>query len=262
MAEAERTSYENIETTCPHCRRQCVLNRASDLRTFRPVAGMEIACTECGEIFWLVGDRVSSGYRSILYDSTSLLNRKRFMLAVAGACQAYEMFFALYLRVELVYKPFWSDRECGVRTPISVLNNLSKILRSKVDGLAFDKMRARFLRQAVSRVTPESVKEAAAVIESLELTEHWGRPKLWEIRRAPVEEPVRELLCGVARTKVNTLRNKVLHQRGYRPRRGEAEGAVNEARSLLFLLGHHLDLREDINWYRERHARRTHSQQL
>lgn len=203
VAEAERTSYENIETTCPHCRSRCVLNRASDLRTFMPVAGKAVPCTECGEAFWLVGDSVSGGYESILYDSTLLLRRKRFMLAVAGACQAYEMFFALYLRAELVYKPFWRERQIGVGARTAVLNNLAKEFRSRVEGFSFDRMRACFLRQAVTGTSPRSVTEAANAIESLGRPGHGKPPRLSEIRRAPAEKRVKELLCGVARTRVN-----------------------------------------------------------
>ena len=248
LVRAERTSYENIEATCPHCGRYCILNRASDLRDFMPVARKDVACTECGKIFALGGDIVSPGYRSIIYDSTDLLKRKRFMLAVAGACQAYEMFFALYLRVELMYKPFWRDYEKGGGS-ISALNEISKSFLARVDGFSFDRMRSCFLQQAVSDVKPESLKDAAIMIDSLGGSKS---PRLSEIRRAAVEGHVKKLLCRVAKTEVNALRNKVVHQRAYRPRRGEAEGAVKEARSLLFRLGHHLDLRENINWYRER----------
>jgi len=249
VAEAERTSYENIETTCPHCHRRNVLNRASDLRTFMPVAGKAVPCTECGKQFWLVGDSVSDGYESMLYDSTFLLKRKRFMLAVAGACQAYEMFFALYLRVELVYKPFWRDRKNGLGPSVTELNDLDAALRSEVGGFSFDRMRACFLRQAVTDTAPRSVREAASAIQALGRSGHRRSARLSVIRRAPLEKRVKELLRGVARTKVNELRNKVVHQRGYRPRQGEAEIAVKEARSLLFPLGYDLDLHEDINWY-------------
>lgn len=105
-ARAERTSYENIETTCPNCASNCVLNRISDLKTRMPVAGKEVPCPECGRPFWLLGDTLNAGYEAMVHDAAHLLRRNDYMLSVVRACQAYEMLFALYLRVELVYRPF------------------------------------------------------------------------------------------------------------------------------------------------------------
>ena len=249
VARAERTTYENIEAACPNCGRTCVLNRRSDLKTRMPVAGKEVPCTECGTHFWLTGDTVNASYESILYDCVDLLRLKRYMLSVVGACQAYEMFFGLYLRVELVYEPFGRECQGEQWPPIESLNDLSKALRRKVKGRAFDKLRARFLRQVICEAPPLSCQDAELAIDSLARTDRWKRPKQVQIQNASVSETLKPLLLGVAKTKVHELRNKVVHQRGYRPSREEAESAVNEASSLLFPLGSKLELREDINWY-------------
>lgn len=253
-AWAKQTSYENVATTCPNCRRACILNRRSDLETCTPVAGKEVACTECGLSFWLMGDTVNAGYESLLFDCADLLRTKRYMLAVVGACQSYEMFFGLYLLVELVYVPWGMECQTEPWPSIESLNDMSKALRTEVERLPFDGMRTRFLRHAISHAPPQNLRHARGVISSLRRSKHWHRPTPGEIAAAPVGKGLKRLLLGVASTDVNKLRNKVVHKEGYRPSRDEAETAVDEARSLLFPLGTELDLREDVNWYTGRPA--------
>ena len=50
-------------------------------------------------------------------------------------------------------------------------------------------------------------------------------------------------------TKLNKLRNQVVHKRAYRPTREEAESALEETRSIIFPLTRRLDLHDDISWY-------------
>lgn len=255
-AWAEQTSYENVATTCPNCRRACILNRRSDLETCTPVAGKEVACTECGLSFWLMGDTINAGYESLLFDCADLLRTKRYMLAVVGACQSYEMFFGLYLLVELVHKPWGAECRTEPWPSIESLNDMSRALRRSVQRLPFDRMRARFLRQAISHSPPKNLHDAQGVIDSFKRSKPWRRPTPGEIKAAPVGKGLKRLLLGVANTEVNKLRNRVVHKEGYRPSRDEAESAVDEARSLLFPLGAKLDLREDVNWYTGRPAER------
>ena len=248
-ARAEGTSYENIETTCPNCGSYCVLNRTSDLRTHMPVAGKETLCPVCGMPFRLLGDTVNAGYEAILYEAAHLLRRSHYMLSVVRACQAYEMLFALYLRVELVYKPF--GRECQTEPwpSLECLNALNKALRRKVEKRAFSQLRARFLRQVIGASPPPNLEGAKDAIESLRSRQSWEDPKRVEIESASICETLKPLLIRLAKTNVHELRNRVVHERGYRPSREEAGYAVKEASSLLFALGWELDLREDVNWY-------------
>ena len=65
---------------------------------------------------------------------------------------------------------------------------------------------------------------------------------------------VANFLINLKKTRVNILRNDVVHKIGYRPTRDEAENAVEEARSSLFPLTNCLDLHDDVNWYCGRSA--------
>ena len=58
-----------------------------------------------------------------------------------------------------------------------------------------------------------------------------------------------DLFMRVKGVAINELRNRVVHKIGYRPTRDEAEGALEEARSVLFPLTSRLNLHDDVNWY-------------
>ncbi|MDE0372200.1 MAG: hypothetical protein OXI73_06620, partial [Rhodospirillales bacterium] len=92
---------------------------------------------------------------------------------------------------------------------------------------------------------PADLDESESLIDTLR---DRGCPKDTELANWPDKKMAR-LLVGVKQTKINELRNKVVHKDGYRPRKVEAEAAVKEARSILFPLTSRLDLHDDINSY-------------
>ena len=91
--------------------------------------------------------------------------------------------------------------------------------------------------------------KAEIVVESLGNRDLKTLPESREIREAGVSKRMEDLLVDVRDTKINRLRNEVVHKRGFRPRRRQAEAAVKEGRSVLFPLGRLLDLHEEINCY-------------
>ena len=111
VAERKRTSYENFAAECPWCRRENIFNRASDLKTFEPIAGRDVSCLSaaCGKPFRILGDSVNSPHEMLIFDCYELLDRKHYMNAVLSLAQAYETFFSLFFRVELLYKPLGAD---------------------------------------------------------------------------------------------------------------------------------------------------------
>ena len=177
VAERKRTSYENFVAECPWCRRENIFNRASDLKTFEPIAGLNVSCQSaaCAKPFRILGDSVNSPHEMLIFDCYELLDRKHYMNAVLSLAQAYETFFSLFFRVELLYKPFAADPDQN----LSELNELAKALQKKISDHAFRGMRALFSASGVSsgRGTPGRCgcgdSWAAGSIRRSEGRSHW-----------------------------------------------------------------------------------------
>lgn len=249
-ASPKYARYENMIVDCPLCGCELVFNRASDLCTFAPISGTNVSCFECEESFWLNSDSANERHESILFDCYDLLKAKRYMNCILNVCQAYEMFFGLYLRVELIYKPFFrsSDEET---TSLDRLNDLYRRLERTTEKYAFQDMRDLFLERVTDSVFPGNLDEVEGIITSICKRKKIPRDHKIESVR---DTELSDLLIMVEKTGINALRNKVVHKSGYRPTRDEAEQAHEEAQSILFPLTRLLDLHDDINWYRMRQS--------
>ena len=241
-AEPKYTGYENIIVDCPLCGNELVFNRASDLRTFEPTAGTDVSCEKCKECFWLTNDTVNERHEILIFDCYDLLGRKRYINCILNLCQAYEMFFSLYLRVRLLYIPFGSnsDRDSSA---LCHLNRLSQNLEEEIKSFSFEKMRSCFLHLIIEFNLPSTLDEAENHIKNLDPKP----PKDAELKS--VADNLGNLLIRVKGTKINELRNKVVHKTGYRPTHVETEEALKEARSVLFPLTRRLNVHDDVNWY-------------
>ena len=241
-ARIKDAGYESIGVDCPLCGEDLTLSRASDLSTSKPISGMRISCEKCKRWFWLNGDHVCERHEFLIYDCHNLLATKRYMNCILNICQAYEMFFSLHLRVNLLYVPFGTNRHA---VSLDELNQLSRKFSGAVGQLGFVKMRNAFLRLAVEPRPPNTLDETEKYINVLCETK---LPKDSELKSI-ADENLANLLVQIKQMKINNLRNNVIHQTGYRPKRIEAEGALKEARSVLFPLTWQLNLRDDVNWY-------------
>jgi hypothetical protein len=111
--ENKRTSYENFVAQCRWCGEDSIFNRVSDLTDTSAIAFLMVSCLSpsCGEPFNINGDLVDSAHEMLVLDCHELLRQKHYMSCIMTLAQAYEVFFSLLLRVELVYKPFAADPE-------------------------------------------------------------------------------------------------------------------------------------------------------
>ena len=232
---------------CPLCCKESIFNRASDLHTFEPISGLDVVCQnlECGKPFRLVGDRVNSRHEMLIYDCYELADRKHYMSCVLNLAQAYEVFFGLYFRVELLYKPFGIDPD----RELTDLNRITKSLHDRIMKHTFAPMRALFLQHILSRRLPKNLTEAEAIVATL--PEKPGDPKDVAIENIDDLKLV-TLLKSLKSTSIHILRNDVAHKQAYRPTRDQAETAIEETRSILLPLTSHLQLYDDINWYMRR----------
>ena len=247
-ARPKYAGYENIVVDCPICDYELIFNRASDLCTFEPVSGTNVSCEECYRCFWLNGDHVNERHESLIYDCHDLLERKRYSHCILNACQAYEMFFSLYLRVRLLYIPFgsnYSDQN-SASSSLAQLKQLSKKLKDKIRTFPFGNMRESFLRLVAEENPPGTLNEAELYVCG-KLSRNIGSSDL--DLSSTKDGNLETLLRRVRDTNINKLRNDVVHESGYRPMREEAEEALEEARSVLFPLTWCLDLHDDITWY-------------
>jgi hypothetical protein len=243
-SKIKRTSYENFVAQCPWCGHESIFNRATDFKDLSLIAFRSVSCLNpgCGKPFNINDDSVNSAHETLVFDCYELLQLKHYMNCILTLAQAYEVFFSLFLRVELMYKPFARD----MRKDINHLNRLAEQFSEKVKRHTFAPMRALFLWQFISGPRPTNLAEAEAAIAGLE--DNPSEPKDTELESLSDRQLV-DLLKSLKSTTINTLRNRVVHKQAYRPTREEAEAALHEARSLLFPLTSHLDLHDDINWY-------------
>lgn len=240
----KRSGYENIVIDCPMCNDEIIFNRASDLQTFEPIAGANISCYKCDGEFWINGDSINERHEALLFDCHDHLFAKRYMNCILNVCQAYEMFFSLYLRVNLLYRPFVNDHHKGGAST-NALNARFRELARETKRFSFVEMRDTFLALLVRADGPVSLEEAKAHIDCLRTHRC---PKDDDLKGGR-DKRISELLLRVKRTQINEMRNDVVHKNGYRPGRSEAETALKEARSVLFPLTFLLDLHDDVNWY-------------
>lgn len=190
-----------------------------------------------------MSDSINDPYKMMLFDCERLTARKRYMSCILTVGQSYEVFFALFLRVELVFRPWAADPD----RDISELNRLSRLLRAKIENHGFNKLRAIVALRVAEARPPKNVAEAEAAIKGLG-ADAFGPLGRIDLKSLP-DKATGDLLGSLIATNIGSLRNSVVHKRAYRPTLDEAKKALDEARSILLPLGSRLDLHDDPNWY-------------
>jgi len=110
-------------------------------------------------------------------------------------------------------------------------------------------MRRLFLRLVIDEKAPKTLTAAEAVIAALPVRGCNVPPVAEQDIDAVSDRPLRELLRGLSGSKIDELRNRVVHKDAYRPTREEAESAHDQARKVLHGLTNQLRLRGDAEWY-------------
>jgi hypothetical protein len=237
--------YENVTALCPRCGRRNVYNRVTDIGHVDAIDSHHLACQApaCGDSFWVRGDLVNTAYAMLLLDSCDFVREKRYMQAVLAATTAYELFFAHFLRVELLYRPLRRD-ESSVDDEIGWLDAAAARLRAKTARHTFEPMRRIFLRAALDNVAPATLVAAAAYVDAIP-----AKPSV--VLRTDIEqldatdEPRRGLLLGVWDAKIADLRNNIVHKGAYRPSLAETQTAVEDACTIINSLSAHFKMRRD-----------------
>ena len=240
-------NYENFSAQCPYpdCAKWNIYNRASDLRTFELISNMEVTCQnpQCGRPFTIGGDLVNPAWQMLISDCEVLKGEKRYAYCVLNLAQAFEVFFSLYFRVELLYRPFVRDGNHDIER----LNRLFILLYSSVKDYTFGPMCSAFISSVLRRQNYSSLMEAEdAMSQALSCPK---MPSDERIRSYP-DSGLASLLLELKDTKVPSLRNNVVHKHAYRPTVDEVEQCIKETAHLLYGLDSKLGtLVDDINWY-------------
>ena len=231
-------NWETVKVICPFCGCVNIYNRATDLKELSPItSGNPVQCDGCQKQFGIVGDIVNPDYEKLIFDCHELQKQKRYGHCILNLAQSFEMFFALFLRVELLYKPFSREKTSDIRR----LEKAKEKLEKKIHSFTFSDMRSYFLNLIIlTRIlkikTPSSLGEAEVVLSQLS-TNHPSLNILSHINDSKFED----LLHKVSQTKIGELRNNVVHKSGYRPLKKEFDNALIETQEiqngLLFFLG-------------------------
>ena len=239
-------NYENVTVDCPLCGYKCIFNRASDIGTFEPIWGKDIQCLReiCQKSFRIVGDTANERHEILIFDCHQLFERKQYMYCILNLTMAYEMFFSLFLRVRLLYKPFIADPNPKRSENLHRMNILSRKLDRKTRRWAFDSMRKIFLSEVTGQPLVPDLDKSEGRIASLkpQSTPDCKIRDLSDTRMIP-------LLIRLKRADIDKIRNAVIHKQGFRPSRMEAERYLEETKAILFNLTRHLNLHDDLNYW-------------
>ena len=248
VIKVNEAGYENLTVDCPWCDRESKFNRASDLPTREPIGGLDTQCLneKCVKPFRIVSDSVNERHEMLVSDCHGLLRRKQYMHCILNLATAHEMFFSLFLRVELLYRPLAADLSSH---RLDEMKRLSEKLERRIKRHTFVPLRDLFLRQLIIKRSPVDLDEAEGAIHSI--PEHAECVK--GVSNAEIREKsdasLKTILIELNRSTIPELRNRVVHKRAYRPTFEEAKDAFDKTRSIIGPLTYLLDIHDELNWY-------------
>ena len=247
-AKEIETNYENFIAICPICGFRNIFNRATDLESFSPISYRVVTCQseQCGEKFAIGGDTVAPAYKLLIGDAYAFKREKRYISSILTINQAYEVFMGHYFKVEMIYKPYAKE----ARRDNKRVEELFGLLYDTIDDYSFEILRNIFLNWILlnkkAKNLDDSENNIQLLVESKELKK---KPKIAKVRSFE-NKKVADVLVKLYCTKINKLRNNIVHKYAYRPNLCEAEAALEEGKSIILALANLLDTSEsDINWY-------------
>lgn len=238
-------TYEAFSGQCPICERWSTFNRISDLQTLTLINPMKIRCQfpDCGSDFIIKGDLANPAWQMLILDCEELKHQKRYMYCILNLAQAFEMYFALYFRVQLLYKPFALEK----LHDIEHLNRCHTSLFESTKKSAFYGLRNMFINSILQSHSCSTLSQS-----DLEIG------KLISMKNDPGDTAISTysdhsmalLLRELRQFNIGELRNDVVHKYAYRPRIEEVEKAVDETARILYAFDHRFGiLADDANHY-------------
>jgi hypothetical protein len=239
-------TYENFEADCPYCKRRNIFNRASDLGTFALIPGRNINCLydDCSKKFRISGDLINGAWEMMFGECYELLDRKHYMNCILTVAQIYEIFFATFLRAQLLYKPYVFEGD----VPPQVINNLNEKLRKKTKKFAYEDMRNIVTYCILNEIKPANMHDAEKAIDALpDKVQTLADDNIEKIKDKDAEIAAKLLL--LKRVTVHETRNRIVHKDAFRPTKEQAYDAHKEAGDILFWFKQKFDISHDPVWY-------------
>ena len=233
-AVEKNPNYENFEARCPICLQWNIFNRASDIKSFNHVTGQSVVCQneKCKKEFWIGGDLANPAWQMLIRDCWMLKEKKRYSYCILNLCQAYEMYFSLYLRAALVYKPYSVEKTHD----LTGQNELSLRLYKKIKQWTYIKLRNALMHLIIDNVELHTLSQCQNAIDNLKSNNIKNK-----LLGTIINKDLSDALLELNKNNINVLRNQVVHKKGYRPTLEEVEQAEEDTR-MLYKLDHCLYL--------------------
>ena len=245
MGEIESRNYETITARCDECGSLSTFNRVDDIGDPGPYySGCYVACTECGRPFWIHGDAIDPAYELLIFDAEEHMRAKHYMLCVTSLAQAWEMFFATFVYSNYLYRPFYHRARNPGR--LERFDDLAERLGEAIRDFTFDQLRNVLVNTVVERVRPGTLDESGVAIARIEGDNFGQRPAKARVD-AFSDSSVRAVLLQLQGLRIGELRNRVVREDAYRPRRAEVEDCGEEIRVLYRAKGR-LSVRTFDEW--------------
>ena len=230
MGEIEDRDYETITARCDECDSLCTFNRVDDIGDPGPYySGRYVSCTECGRPFWIFGDATDPAYELLIFEAEQHMRAKHYMLCVTSLAQAWEMFFATFVYSNYLYRPFYHEASYPKRH--ERFDGLAEQLGDAIRSVTFDALRNVLVNTVVEGVRPQTLDESEKAIARIEVDNFGRRPAKASVDGF-TDSSVRAVLLQLQGLRIGELRDRVVREDAYRPRRGEVEDCGEEIRVL------------------------------
>jgi hypothetical protein len=181
----------------------------------------------------------------LIIDCQILKSQKYYAYCILNLAQSFEVYLSLFLRVELLYKPYAEEGTHELHR----FNDLSNLLYSTIKKFTFNSLSGVFITMMLNPPNPKGMAEAEAFIN--DLPNKTNQPTDDLIRKLP-DVHLSQLLLDLKSPRVVTLRHQVVHKRAYRPTIEEVDSSIDETQRLLYAIDHKLGLLiDDLNHYVE-----------
>ncbi len=222
-------TYENFEARCPICKHWNIFNRASEIKSFKLISELTVDCQngKCKEKFWIDGDFINPAWQMLILDCEMLKQQKRYSYCILNLAQAFEMYFALYFRVELLYKPYGIEKSYDSNR----FHNLSDLLFDTTRKWTYFTLRNTFLNFLIQKIKCNNLAESESVIKNLQ---SYSLEPTNKVLKTIKDQELYNILLELKNSEVSTKRNDVVHKYAYRPKLEVVEDAVEETFRILY----------------------------
>jgi len=229
--------YENIYVDCPYCGKANIFNRISDLDNGIPISiSYNVECQICKQKFNTSGDRIPiAEFRWFIDELPIYIKQKQYRLYILNLCQGVECFFSQAIINKLI------DRNPDLRNDTGCVD-LEKYNKARKDiykKTVYDLCGKRSKKKTFKNATFKDLRTIfLRLFEDERKNDNGNLRKLKEDRRKKSFQEIKN-------TKINTMRNNIVHKQAYRPSLQEVKN-FDSLIDALYYLRNYLDIKKSI----------------